>query len=1026
VRSAIQGLASFSVFRALRHHGGISLLILLLAIVSVAAATVGPTYDQAARESIVSDVFHSASAYQHDLELSESGPIDGGVGGELSSAQTDLTNGPGGNQIVRLFQSAIESIEVAVGFTGSNAQFQLVYRTDVCRHLQFASGSCPTAADTIAVSGSLAASRHLTVGDRVAIGGWRRMRISGIYQPPNTAQQYWFGTASLYFPTEQQRVTGNSSFRDAAFTPRPTMVRHRGQAQGTSVVDLFLDLAQVHAGNLDQLVGGVNRIFNDQTLAATSVSAASGIPSVAQTIHASWSTLSVPVTVATLELVVLAWMLLFGVVSDAIEAKGTEVALVKLRGFDTGRTLRFAVAEPATLLVLALPIGAFLGWLCTRVLGGVLLRSGTPVGLTASGWLGGALATVGGLAAVVVASRRTVVRSVVAQWQRTGSSAPQRGWAFDAVVITGAVAGLIQMTATGVIGSSGHGGVILIAPALIALAIAVPAARLLPLAARASFAATARRRGLAAFLAVRTVARRPGGTRTTMLLATAFALTTFAIASWSVGQHNRQRVGAVTTGAADVLSVRVPAQDRLESVVNAADPSGDKAVAVLSYSNGPVTLLATQPDRFARVANWVGGSLSRPLASLPSLLAPPEPPPIALNGSAIRVVLSVTSLHPPSSPLAADIVVPGAGAPTPIALGTLRTGHRTIATARLPAGCGCELADLSIEPTERGGLQPPSLHGRAVLRGVSIRGANGWQPAAGALSPAHWTPSLGPFGPGAVTAAGSNLMWRFSAESQTAAVLQVRDRPTPLPAVVATPLDDTQAISNVDGLNGQALRVRPVAAANALPGAPSAGVLVDLNYARRAAGNAAYTAESAVWVAPQARATITKALQAHGVVVTTVTSQSAQEAILNRQGPGLASVLLLAGAAGAALLAVIGAVLSVAVTSRRRRYEYAALVVEGVRRRTLQAAIMVEQLIVLGYGAVVGIGAGIAATALSLSSVPEFVHVPLAPRLDYTPRWGTLLTALAVAIALLTLAAVSSSLLLVRSLDPDQLREGSP
>jgi putative ABC transport system ATP-binding protein len=207
----------------------------------------------------------------------------------------------------------------------------------------------------------------------------------------------------------------------------------------------------------------------------------------------------------------------------------------------------------------------------------------------------------------------------------------------------------------------------------------------------------------------------------------------------------------------------------------------------------------------------------------------------------------------------------------------------------------------------------------------------------------------------------------------------VADRPAVLPAIVSAVLTGGRrgTFTGV-GLDGGPLPVRPVAAAAAVPAAPASGVIVDRRYAELAASGNLSGVTQQVWVAAGARRLIEARLAAAHVRVLSVQEAGAVAARLGRQGPGLASVLFLADAAAAAVLAVAGAILGLYLSARRRRYEYAALVASGVARRTLRRALLAEQLAVLGFGAVVGTAAGLAAAAAVLPNVPEFIG-PVAP-----------------------------------------------
>ena len=177
----------------------------------------------------------------------------------------------------------------------------------------------------------------------------------------------------------------------------------------------------------------------------------------------------------------------------------------------------------------------------------------------------------------------------------------------DAVLATGAAAGLLELAVTGQIGSARRGVLGLLVPGLLGLAVAVIASRLLPLACRAAFAWTGTRGGLALFLALRHVARRPGGTRTTIVLATAFALSTFAVTAWTVGRSNEHLVADAEVGAPTVLTVGVTARPQPRDHRGPGRPGGRRAAAVDRYTStssgtAGLTVLAVDPQRFARVA----------------------------------------------------------------------------------------------------------------------------------------------------------------------------------------------------------------------------------------------------------------------------------------------------------------------------------------------------------------------------------------------------------------------------------------
>ena len=221
--------------------------------------------------------------------------------------------------------------------------------------------------------------------------------------------------------------------------------------------------------------------------------------------------------------------------------------------------------------------------------------------------------------------------------------------------------------------------------------------------------------------------------------------------------------------------------------------------------------------------------------------------------------------------------------------------------------------------------------------------------------------------------------------------------------------------------------MRPVALAAAVPGAPAVGVVVDRTYAQRKAfyANDSFVAEQ-VWVAPGSLASMRARLAAAGVKIDGVATAAGAEAVLMRQGPALASVLFLAAAAAAALLAGGAAVLGLYQAGRRRSYEYAALIAGRVPRRSLRASVFIEQSVVLGFGALTGVAAGIGSAVLVLRSLPVFLTPPAAPSLLSVPSATQVVVPLVVTVALLAVAVAVATVMLIRSARPELLREAPP
>ena len=231
---------------------------------------------------------------------------------------------------------------------------------------------------------------------------------------------------------------------------------------------------------------------------------------------------------------------------------------------------------------------------------------------------------------------------------------------------------------------------------------------------------------------------------------------------------------------------------------------------------------------------------------------------------------------------------------------------------------------------------------------------------------------------------------------------------------------------------GRRVRVRraaaalaPVATPSVLPSGADRAVLVDRDAARRAAGGATSAVIETIWLTSDGAKTVPAQLQAAGVTILKTTSAQHQTELYQRQGPELAILLFLVGEVLAAVLAGGGAVLNLYLTGRRRTYEIAAMSALRVRRRTLFAALAVEQGLLMGFGVVVGALSGLLAAKVALPSVPEFADVPAAPPLLYGIHPWPVLASLGVTVVVLAIVVAVSSANLVRASQFEQLREAA-
>ncbi len=1014
------------VLRGMWFRRGTCVAVLVVASLVVGGAVIGPLYLRSAGESVLRDT------------LSQAPPVGRIIDDTL---QTDLSSHPlarvrkvstarlaGLPTLDRLLGSPVASLQLnaSAGAPGASPTVApLAYRQGVCGHVRMVHGRCARRPGAVMVSRSAAAAKHWRVGQPLAING-RRVSVSGIYAPVQATGDYW-GVGHSYFAALSNtfNISQQGSSLDAIFAPLATVRAQPGYSSAIGAVDLPFRVSRVRLTDLPalkkQLLAydrngdhGLTSAVGDETNSSirTELVNASSIN----------DKLTSPLIVVEVQLLVLCWLILFLVVANAAEARGPEVALAKLRGAPASATVAFGLADTLALVAAAVPIGFGLAWGWVTALAAWVFAPGTPVVLTPTAGIAAVAAGAGAAVAAGLAGSRTLRRPIVEQWRRASRRARARSWIVDAIIGAAAVAGLVVLARNGVVTSGASSVLALIAPGLMVLAAALLGSRLLPGLCRAGFDATRRRRRIARFLAVRQLGRRPSTLRLALVLALAFGLVTFGVDAWAVARGNAHDRAWTEVGAAKVIDVAPPPGKNLAAIVAGLDPTGRKAAAVSMATDfsrqAPVQLLAVQPQRFARVAFWRSDFGAASLATLASRLTRRVAPAVQVAGDALE--LDVRASQPVSDGrpvLVADIAQQNAGR-APVVLGRVHAGNQTLRAA-LP-GCAtqsCHLAGLHLE---RSGSNTDPISGQLAVTGVRVHTAAGWRPVAADLSrPGGWRPA----GKGAASSTAHGLLLTARASAAENPSWRVADYPPTLPALTTRPAQRV-AGGQIAGLGGENdLKLRAVAAGPALPGAGALGVVVDRAYAQRAAyGSSAVSTES-VWLAPSAAAAFPKRLKQAGVAIIGSRSAAEQTAQYDRQGPALAILLFLAGAALGALLAAGGTVLNLHLAGRRRTYELAAISALGVRRRVLLAALYAEQGLLLIFGVGVGVAAGIGGALLALPAVPEFADHPSAPPLLYGLHAGPVFGTVVAAVVVMAVAIGASSANLLRTSRFSQLRE---
>ena len=896
------------------------------------------------------------------------------------------------------------------------------FRDDVCRQVDI-EGTCPadtgpTGMGDVMLGRDTADRLAVGAGDVIVLEGFRlkqpvSLRVSGVYDVVDSLGVYWAG-ANVLNPG-----SSSAAVLDPAFVSEATLFAMRAEWLDMDLHIVLPDAAFSDAARASALLTTLSRA--DAALRDDSLTLTTSASLLANQIQRDQALVTRSVVVAALQLLLLCWVGLFLAVRHTADERRGDIGLLKLRGSARWR-LWTLTAEPSALPMLA---GAILGWglgylVAAAVAGGGFGAGGrfgaddvtTTLGLSAAA---AGIAAIGALVSAVVAERGVLRAPVLDLLRRVPDRA--RGWrggVADLVIVAVAAAGVYQGYADA--RSPANSLLSLLAPGLVALAVALLSARALPwLAARVGARAVRAGRPGTALTALH-LARRPGTHRVFAVLSVAVAILAIDAVYWQTATQAWARRAAHELGAPRVLTVRAPSSTALLGAVRAVDPAGSYAMAVTRSGALGVdsALLAVDSPRLAAVAVMPPEYGAGDAARLAGLLHPPAAPAVRVEAGPL--LLDAREPQPVQAEPARVLLhlVAADGSPSQVEFGPLGSNRREF-EATVP-GCegGCRL--VAVELTAPRAVATAELFrlsqgGRDLISDMDFADVRRWRPPAEASG----------VGPLVVAADGRLALSLYSGRLTPDRVLDSRvyvaDSAVPLPAVLAgdRPKPRRPGEERLTVLGTEAVPYRVVATASVLPRLGAQGSMVDLEYAQHSIGDATEAVTQEVWLAANAPADVVERLGERGVdVLSDVTTDELADRLAD-QGPGIALRFHLLSAAVLLLLAV-GTLMIMGTVERRARVgELGALRAQGLSHAAVRRAGYGGVAVLVAGAVLSGLGAALLADAVVTASLPLFADdwslLPVRGR----GEWIAAVVAAGLGALLFAVAAAAGSAALVRT-----------
>jgi hypothetical protein len=938
------------ILSALRWRSAQALMLVVLAAFGSAAAAAAPWYALSVASQAATTEVAAAPASQR----------------VLSAASTATTAGDP-RATVRAFGKSMGEllpIRGAAGIAGlrtsvilprggaAPATIPLAYRDGFCPQVRLR-GTCPTRPGEVAISSDAARRLSLSVGQVLRVrapatgaAAPQPLRVVAAYDPVDPSAAYWatkvFGANGSLDPV----FTTVDTFRDPLLPP-PSLGYD---------VEVPANLLRGDDGY------DLNAVVRDArpALRAARIELSDPTGGLLDRIRGERAAILRGVLTALGPAVALCWFAVALAGRYTIRDRQVDAGLLKLRGSTLPAMVRLAAGQHLVPLaagaVAGLVTGFFAAWSLARALpvpAEVGLASALSVAAVG-------VVTAGGLLMLTVMDAAVLRLPVVALLRQVSSRRRRRrADLVDLLLVTVAAGAVYQARA-----SAPDDGLGTVAPALVALVVAVVIARLLWWGADRAGAAAVRRGRLQFGLAAVHLSRQFGAARVYALIALTVAMFALTVGGYAAGRTQRAERSEVELGADRVLTVAAATRTQLEYAVRKADPGGRQAMAAVVDLNSNPPVLAVDSARLAAVATW------RPeYGSATALAATPPAPLPMVTGTAL--VLRVRSDRPDPSELQAVLQNEATGAATQATFRAIRRGEQTV---RAPVtGCdsgpGCRLIRWQLAtPTDDGGA--------VTIRSLAQRDPPGPVLDAAALADAaRWHTDF----TGAalrVTASTAGLSMAPTSRPDVVAgdKVFVMDTALPVPIVLAGPRPAEWVFAEPSSprLGPADIPVRVAGTARVLPVLGARGIMVDLDASRRTSGDAELGGTSQVWLAPGAPSSLVRTLQEQGLRVTKDKSAAGRADELAHQGAVLGSQFALLTVVAGLLLAA--ALVAVITTVERESYaaQLQTLRIQGLPRAAAITAGYAGTAALVVAGVLGGLVAALIARAVAGVTAPPF------------------------------------------------------
>jgi hypothetical protein len=981
----------------------LGLAVVVTLAFSIGVLVAGPIYAEAAREAILSSELARSPVTVRNARFQ----IFGDETFDWPAADETITDRIDGIPLERIVRQGLATVRLQ---TPAGPSVPILSREGIEEHLEIQGD--PPGGDGILVHVVMARTLGVRQGDPLPIigptGEQLELVVSGTFDNPDRDDPFWFGS-------QNPLPDPDSTQPQPAIVTMATLVRAT-RALGLTTQfswDAYLALTGVPIEQAARVPDQLERVFQSLGTESglTTIDLISGLGTLFDLVRQRSADLAVPILLVVFQIGAVTLAVLAGVGALALTRQAFELGVLHSRGFRRGLLLAAQGAQAIFAAAAAFPLGLLVGMglaaLASTANGPRLPGVVFPIRLNGAGQLLGLGAAVLGALILLLLSIPYVSRTVLEE--RQAASREDRPVLaripVEVFVLPLGVFAFIQLRG-GAEPEPGSGDIdplILLAPTLLLFGGSFLALRLLLLVFRVLDGRIGRSRRLSRYLAGRRVGRSPGtGFAAALLLLLSMGLLVVSTSYRAIVLRNHEDAAHAQVGAdwriqltapPDALSVIRDIPPRTTPVVR-TEPRFEFGTFQL-----PPTALGIDPATYGAAGWWREDFSETPLPEiLRRLRTPAFGMPLPPGSSALE--FRIESAGDSRDLMVTATVADADGAvhsPTPQALGPGATTF--LATIE-----GAErLLSITIHRTS---LDAPSQVafeiGPVSVDGESLS-LNGWEPLT-------WRGS-----DGTVEPEGAGL--RYVMDSGASDVIGgIVPSSEPLPALISPGIASEGGPVFATTLGGQEVELDPVVGAfqfpSMIPNAPFVVVSAQALLERAAAIPESGLLLNEVWA--DGEESPLPALRVLGFVPGDVQRTAPIEGFLAQLPQSLALGMNFVSAAGGAGLVVVGVAAALYFAQRRRDYEFAALRAMGTAPGQIVRTLALEQVLLLGFAVVAGLGLGYLLLRLMMPYVGPSLSVSYPPPV-FLMDWVSLGVALTAIVAATGLALALSARALLRA-----------